>query len=157
MAKFKFMELVDPSDLVTAKLADSVVDADVGKPVKLNPNLPDTYMMCTDGDAIDGFIHSVEPWTADGKTIGTVQIGGRKRVQASAATTLGALVEAGAVAAVGTAETNGLPLVSTHTAVVDNVANAHADLLLPKWKVISSAAADGTVADGDTTVIIEKM
>jgi len=157
MAKFKFMVLVDPSDLVTAKLADDVVDADIGKPVLLDPDLPDTYLMAADGDAIDGFIYSIEPWTADGKVIGTVQVGGRKRCESSGASTLGALVEAGAVAAVGTAETNGLPLVSTHTAVVDTLENVSADLLLPKWKIISSSAADGTVAADDTSVIIEKV
>ncbi|MCK5615533.1 hypothetical protein KAR91_77430, partial [Candidatus Pacearchaeota archaeon] len=112
---------------------------------------------CADGDAIDGFMNSLEPATLDGKQYGTVQTGGRMRVQASAASTLGAYVEAGAVAAPGTAEANGLGLVSTHDMDSTSAATLLADMFQKQWRIISATRVDGTVDDADTSVIIEKL
>jgi len=148
MSKFAFKELVSDGDIITAKLGSDTVansgdlnDNDIGKPVKLSA--ADTYNLCSDGDLIDGFLVAVEPYTADGWAIGSVQISGRKRVELDVtAISIGGAVEAAANAAANTAPTNGLGVVSEHTiAATDHKV----------WRLIS-----GTATDGDTTAIIEK-
>ena len=155
MAKFKFQVLTDVSNYITAKVADAVTDNDVGKSVKLATNTTDTYTICAAGDQIDGFIVGIEPATADGLKLCTINIGGRKRVQISGAANVGDLVEAAAQAAAGTAEANGLPIVAAHTIDTLDTTTLAATMFPKNWRIISANTSDGVVADGDTTVIIE--
>jgi len=124
------------------KINDSGIDDnDLNKPVKLVSS--DTVALCSDGDQIYGFINSVEQRTQDGKTIVGIQDSGRVWVQLSGASSFGALVEAGANAAAGTANSGTKKaIVSTHTKVTATE---------KMWKIIS-----GTFSDGDT-VLIEKQ
>lgn len=175
MAKFKFLPTTNVDGHFSAKLKGALTDADVGKPFKLSVDTTDTYELCADGDFIDAFLVGLEAETADGLKFGTLmgaRLGDRKRVEASGALTVGGLVEAGAVAAAGTAETNGLPLVSAKAAVAADLADsasgaliatsvnallAEAQLAAPKWRVISGNTENGTITTGDTTVIIERI
>lgn len=148
MSKFTFKAMVDERDTTTAKLGtDTVANGgdlnrnDIGKPLKLVA--ADTYSLCADGDQIDGFLMTVEDYTADGYAVGTVQLGGRIRVELDGAVTIGAVVEAAAPAAAKTAETNGLGKVSVHTMLATT---------RKVWRNIS-----GTGLSGDTTCIIEKQ
>lgn len=160
MAKFKMKPTVDVSAYFTAKLKGNVTDADVGKPVKLSIDTTDTYELCADGDGIDAFIAGIEPATADGLHLATLngnKVGARQRVEASGAMTVGDLVEAGAVAAAGTAETNKLALVSTHVMDSTSAATLLADTFNVNWRVISGNTTNGVITTGDTTVIIERL
>ncbi len=148
MAKFTFKALVDERDLITAKLGtDTVANSgdlngnDIGKPLKLTA--ADTYGLCADGDQIDGWLYSVESYTADGYAVGTVQVSGRRRVELSGNSAIGTIVEAAANTARTVAPTNGLGVVSTHT---------HVTATRKLWRVIS-----GTGLSGDTTCIVEKQ
>ncbi|MFA5429358.1 MAG: hypothetical protein WC279_14235 [Sulfurimonas sp.] len=148
MAKFTFKALVDERDLITAKLGtDTVANSgdlngnDIGKPLKLTA--ADTYGLCADGDQIDGWLYSVESYTADGYAVGTVQVSGRRRVELSGDSAIGTIVEAAANTARTVAPTNGLGVVSTHT---------HVTATRKLWRVIS-----GTGLSGDTTCIVEKQ
>jgi len=148
MAKFTFKALVDERDLITAKLGtDTVANSgdlngnDIGKPLKLTA--ADTYDLCADGDQIDGWLYSVESYTADGYAVGTVQVSGRRRVELSGDSAIGTIVEAAANTARTVAPTNGLGVVSTHT---------HVTATRKLWRVIS-----GTGLSGDTTCIVEKQ
>jgi hypothetical protein len=172
MAKFKFMPTVNVDGYFTAKLVGNVTDVDVGKPVRLTTTSPDTYQICADGEAIDAFIVGIEPATADGLHLATLNNRGYVRCEADGAMTIGGLVEAAANAAAGTANAGGLPYVSakavvgadltttasgTQISVAVNLLLAELALATPQWRVVSSAAADGTVLDEDTTVIIERV
>ena len=173
MAKFKFMPTVNVDGYFTAKLVGAVTDADVGKPVRLTTTSPDTYQICADGEAIDAFIVGIEPATADGLHLATLNNRGYVRCEADGALAIGGLVEAAANAAAGTANAGGLPYVSAKSVVAAaapatgatvaelatavNAALAALVVATPQWRVVSSAAADGTVLDEDTTVIIERV
>lgn len=154
MAKFKFQATINPDGLFSAKVKGAITDNDLLKPVKLSIDTTDTYELCADGDGIDAFITAIDPATADGLhfcTLSGGRSGDRQRCEASGSMTVGDLVEAGAVAAAGTAETNALPLVSTHAV------SALGDILNINWRVISANTSDGSVTSGDTTVIIERL
>lgn len=114
---------------------------DIGKPLKLTAN--STYTICSDGDQIDAFLMGVNEETVDGWAFGTVQVGGKVRVQLSGSSTIGAVVEAAATAAAKTAETSGYGQVSTHTVVTAT---------RKMWRIIGGAS----VADG-AIVTIEKQ
>lgn len=172
MAKFKFKPTINVAGYFSAKLKGAITDNDVGKPVKLSSDTTDTFELCSDGDAIDAFIVAVDPATADGLVFATLNNGGLIRCEASGAMNVGELIEAGAVAAAGTAETNGLPLISTKAAIAADLAidasgtliaasvNALlAEMLLPTsaWQVVSANTADGVVTTGDTTVVIKRV
>lgn len=165
MNSFKMLPRIDDNTYITAKINSAVTDADVGKPVKLSA--ADMYDLCADGDAIDGFLNSVEPHTSGGKVIGTVQIGGRRCVQLSGNVAIGALVEAGGPAALNTAETNKLGKVSTKAAVIADITdaatgaqiaaavNAILDVVIAsrkQWRLVS-----GTGLNGDTTAVVERL
>lgn len=165
MNSFKMLPRVDDNIYVTAKITSAVTDADVGKPMKLSA--ADTYDLCADGDAIDGFLNSVEPHTSGGVTIGTVQVGGRRCVQLSGGVTIGNIVEAAAPAALNTAETSKLGKVSTKAVVNADITDAAtgaqiaaavnaslAELLLvrKKWQLVS-----GTGLTGDLTAVVERL
>jgi len=141
MAKFTSQVNVGENLYRTYKMTTkTVTDADVGKPVKISA--ADTVVICSDGDQIYGFIASVAPATADGKTLVTVMVDGRIWVSLDGASAVGTLVEAAANEAAGTAHTSGYGRVSTHTLVAGTG---------KQWQVISGAGDDGTVA------LIEKL
>lgn len=83
MAKFQMKELVG-LEPITARLgagtgsANRVTDVEIGKTVKLVGD--SRYDLTAAGDQIEGFITSVESYTADDYSIGSVQVTGRKRV-----------------------------------------------------------------------------
>lgn len=172
MAKFKILPNIDVSTYMSAKFSGALTDNDVGKPVKLAVGTTDTYTLCADGDIIDAFIVGLEPATADGLKFGTIHRGPLVRCEASGSMTIGDLVEAGAVAAAGTAETNGLPLVSTRAAVSANITNTATgteiatavNALLAAftkpaagWRVVSGNTSNGSITTGDTTVVIMRL
>lgn len=148
MAKFKISPTTNVTGYLTAKVKGAIVDADMGKPVKLSVDVPDTYELCADGDVIDAFLVSVATATADGLALCTINNQNYVGVQASGASTIGAFVAAAAPAAIGTAEANGVGVVSTHTPLVTDSA---------KWRIVSANTSDGTVADGDSDVVIERV
>jgi len=82
MAKFSYGEhLTSAAHIISAKLGTTVakmVDADVGFPVKLGAD--STFVKCTDGDQIEAFVKSVEPWTVEEHSFGGVMTGGFKEV-----------------------------------------------------------------------------
>lgn len=83
MAKFQMKELVG-LEPITARLgagtgaANHVTDVEIGKTVKMVGD--SRYDLTAAGDQIEGFITSVESYTADNYSIGSVQVTGRKRV-----------------------------------------------------------------------------
>ncbi|EOV8094037.1 TPA: hypothetical protein NGR52_004192 [Vibrio parahaemolyticus] len=77
---------------------------DIGKAVKFSGT---TMVLCADGDEIVGVVESVEPYTNDGHSVGTVKKSGRAKVKNAGAGALavGDLVVAAAQPALGTAGT----------------------------------------------------
>lgn len=98
MAKFSYGEhLTTAEAIVSAKLGTSqakLTDADVGKPVKMTAD--STYGLCSDGDQIEGFVRSVEPFTVEGTSFGGVQIAQFKTVTVDGAIAIGDYVVAAA-------------------------------------------------------------
>lgn len=167
MAKFKMSALVGDGDVISAKLGASanapLLDADIGKPVKLGA--ADTYVLCTDGDVIDGFLVGINPDTQAGYAFGSVQIGGFVACELDGNCAIGSLVECGTIAAVGTAEANGLPVVSIRAVVADIADDAAGALIATAVNaLIANAAApdsgwqlvSGTGLDEDVTAVIKK-
>lgn len=142
----------------------SIDDSDIGKPVKMTAT--DVVGLCSDGDAIFGFIDAIEPSTADGYPLVTVVTAGRVWVILDGDSAVGTLVEAAANTAAGAAKAGDWGLVSTKAAVAADLAvdasgtliaasvNALlAEALLPvkQWMVISGTGLD------EATVLIEKQ
>lgn len=151
--------IVGHNQIETYKCSSAVTDNDIGKPVKLSAS--DTVALCSDGDAIYGFINSVEVHTEDGSKVVGVQVRGRKWVLLSGSMAVGALAEAAANTAAGTANAGDFALVSTKAVVnadiTDSATGAQiaaavnallADALLPKpgWRMIYGAGTTGTEA-----------
>ena len=114
MAKFKMKEVI-AAGAVTARLgansgsANWVNDKEIGKLVKLVGD--SQYNLCNAGDPIEGAIVSVESYTADDYSIGSVQTTSRLRVTldgeqadpgAAATLAIGDYVVTGTVVAKGT-------------------------------------------------------
>lgn len=82
-------------------------DYDLGKPVKYST--ANNFVLCSDGDDIDGFIYSIEPFTVNaGYSFGSVLTEGRFVVEVAAGSAQLAvrdLVIAAAQTAIGTAGT----------------------------------------------------
>ena len=87
MAKFKMTQNIDSAARVTTRLgvgsvnttpANAYTDKEIGKFVKLSGT--DAHVLCAVGDPIQGFITSVESYTTDDFSIGTISQNGRKRV-----------------------------------------------------------------------------
>lgn len=157
MASFKLVPLVDPSQVQSCLLgADTVanggglVDADIGKPVKLVAT--DRYAICADGDEIAGFVASIEPASVGGYTFGTIRKGPFVAVELDGAAAIGTLVEAAAPAANGTAEANGLPKVSVHVEDITSVTTLRDTTFKTNYRVVS-----GTGLTGDTTAVVERV
>lgn len=148
MAKFRLLPTVNVDGYFTAKVKGDIADVDVGKPVRLSTDVPDTYQLAADGETIDAFIVGIDPATADGLHLCTLNERGRVRCEADGALTIGGFVEAAANAAAGTANTNGLPIVANRATAVAGVAT---------WRVVSGITSDGDVADEDTYVVVERV
>lgn len=121
MPKFKMVELIDSTDVITARLgpgtftasaANIYTDKEVGKLVKLVG--ANRYALCAAGDAIEGRITSIEVGRNDDYSFGGVAVTGKFRevvldgLQATPGTgvvAIGDYVVCGSVVAQGTALT----------------------------------------------------
>ncbi len=126
------LPLVGMQDNVTYKIVGAITDADVGKAVKMSAT--DTVTLCSDGDAIYGFINSVEVGTEAGLVVVGVCVKGRVRVTLDGTVAIGAMVEAGAQTAAGTAKVGNWANVAAHTAAAGD----------KNWMLISGAGTDTT-------------
>ncbi len=157
MSSFKIMPVVDPSQVQSCLLGSdtvansgNLVDADIGKPVKLVAT--DRYDLCDNGDEIEGFINSIEPASVGGYSFGTIRKGPFIAVELDGDAAVGSLVEAAANGAAGTANANGLPIVSAHTEVITTVTTLRDTTFKHNYRVVS-----GTGLDGDLTAVVERV
>ena len=116
-------------------LTYATADADIGKPVKLSTTA-NCVELCDDGDAIYGFIDSIEVSTSNGRVVASILEKGCCHVTASTLVAIDTIVEAGANAAAGTKPTS-WGVVSTHTPAAGE----------KTWRALTSAA------DGEDFVI----
>lgn len=118
-------------------------DEEVGKCVKLGTS--NNYELAADGNEIEGVLVAIEPNTVNqGWSFGSVQRDRRFNAVLDAGetgVTVGALVVAGAQAAVGTGNASGYPVVAV------GAPTTH------KWRVIR-LLTDG---EAGSTVVIEKV
>jgi len=123
MSTFTFnMKVNDPfADITDAALGTAGQgwgDSEVGKAVKLST--ANNYVLCTDGDEIEGFVVAIEPNTVNGGvSFGAVQRNGRMLAVLAAGVTnatVGMYVVAAAQEAVGTQVNSNRPLVKPGTA-----------------------------------------
>ena len=158
MAKFKFGQIVDSTDVITARVADGtgdsnqLTDADVGKFLKLAGD--SQYGLCAVGNEIEGVLLAANyNAPVDGYNLGSVTTGGdplRIKVtfdglQATPGTgtiALGDYVVCGTVVARGTSLSGAYPKVCKATAAATGI--------VYKWRVVS---LDGTGAVGQTGLI----
>ncbi len=132
MANVQILPKVGENDRREWRITDAgVTDADVGKPVGLDVSDVVSVELAADGDLVYGFVDSVEQGTDGGKTVVTVLEQGSCRVTASGTIAKGALVEAAANTAAGTASV-AWGIVSSHTAAAGE----------KNWMALT-AAADG--------------
>jgi len=157
MPKFIFTELVDISDIVTARLgagtgaANNLTDKEVGKLVKLAGD--SRYDLCAVGNEIEGRVAAVEVATLDAYTIGSVQKEGRFEVtfdglQATPGTGVVALLDyvvCGTPVVKDTALASGVPAKVCKATAAGNTLNH-------KWRVVSLGSA-GTGAVGTLGLI----
>jgi len=122
---------------------DGWTDTEVGKCVKLGT--ANNYVLCADGNEIEGVCISMEPITVNsGFSFGTVQKDRRMNAVLDTGETgvaVGDLVVAGAQAAVGTANSSGYPVVATGTPTTH------------KWRVIRLL----TAGEAGDIVVIERI
>jgi hypothetical protein len=159
MTTFVFNESVTDAmkDTVSAALgaaaSSGIGNNDLNKAYKAGT--AQNYVPATDGDAIEGFLTAIEPFTVNnGFVFGSIQRRGRKVVQNGAAqATLGVgdYVVAFTQAAIGTA---GLAQVkkATATAAADDGALNQAGLFA--WRVIRIVTGTGVALD---QVLIERV
>jgi hypothetical protein len=159
MATFKFRQLVNSplANIRTAKLgvnaATTLGSVDVGKSVKLDDE--DNYVVCADGDYIDGIVVAVSSGGTVGlANLGSVQLNREIQVQVAANQSgnvaVGEFLVAGTPLAIGVA---GLAQVKNIAAPANEAA-----LVLaygqPNWRVLSIVS--GTGAAGDT-ILMERF
>ncbi len=134
-------------------------DKEIGKAVKLAGL--DNYVLCADGDELEGVVLAIEPGTIDnGFSYGSVQKDGRVIAinTGSGALTVGTYVVASAQAALGTANATGgnnfdpCPQVEAGSAGVPGTSFAVPATY--KWRVISLLGGNGAV---NSAVLIEKQ
>lgn len=153
MSTFVFnVKVNDPfADITDAALGTSGQgwgDEEIGKAVKLST--ANNYILCSDGDPMEGFVVAVEPNTVNsGVSFGSVQR--NKRVVAildtgESGVTVGTVVCAGAQAAVGTANTSNCPIVAVEAVPGTSAGNF-------KWRVIR--LIDG--GDAGDKVLLERI
>ncbi len=163
MTDFVYNEKVTDAikDTVSAALGSAAAQGyssnDLGKPVKMGT--ANNYVLCADGDPIEGFVAAIEPFTVNqGFAFGAVQRGGRKlaEVAAGATVTILGTVIAGAQTAAGTVSTgaDALPKVKPATATAAADDGALTDAGLYTWRVIRFVT--GTGAAGQT-VLLERV
>lgn len=151
MTDFAFTELVDVSELgiITTALGGGTGSQfgnnDVGKPVKLST--ANNYVLCAQGDQIQGFVNSVSPETVNGGySLGGIQTEGRITAKVGASQsgtlTIGEFAVAETPSALGTAEASFRPLV---------VQGTPADF---KWRVIRLISGTGVAGD---IVLLERV
>lgn len=145
MARFTCTPTVGGNTYETYKMDPAIDDNDIGKPVAA-PAADSLVALCADGGEIYGFIASIEPGLADGKTLVSIQVDGRKYVELSGNAAVGSLVEAAANELKGVAKAGDYGLVSIHARVTDTVANLSTSLFTKNWRVIAGAGTNGTVA-----------
>lgn len=137
--KFNFRTLTHSPERLnvqTAKLGDpeadpyvAFTDDDIGKPVKKGTQ--GNYLLCEEGDAIEGFIDNVDAGgTADGMTLGGVAFcdrGTRKKVVVDSggdSVSVLSYVEAGGNSGAGIANSDGLGVVQVASGAT-------------KWRIVS--------------------
>ncbi len=138
MAGVQILPKVGEGDRREWKIVGSVTDADVGKPVKMSAG-DGQVTVCSDGDAIYGFIDSVERGTDGGLVVVTILERGSCRVSASGTIALGDIVEAGANQAVGTKPTT--------WGVVSTKADVAADLAVDANGTLIAASVNALLAE----------
>ena len=155
MARSTQKPRVGGNNYETWKITGAVTDNDIGKPVKIAST--DLLVLCSDGDPIYGWIATVDSGpvgqgdTADGKVVVTIQTDGRIYAILSGASTFGAIIEAAANTAAGTANAGNFALVSTHAYDDTSATTLMNSLVEKQWKIISGAVTDGA------TVLLEKQ
>lgn len=134
MSTFAYGEhLTQAEHIISAKLGATnakMVDADVGHPVKLAAD--SRFDKCSDGDAIEGFVRSLSPFTVQDSSFGSVQIGGFKAVTAYGAIAIGDYVVA----------STGGKVKKAGTMTAD--ATTHPKYL---WRYVSGAVGVGATSD----------
>jgi len=150
MSTFAFnVKVNDPFASITeaalgATTGEGWGDEEVGKAVKLGA--ANNYVLCSDGDDIEGVVVSVEPNTVnEGFSFGSVQSDRRMLAvldTGETAVAVGATVVAGAQEAVGTQTNGGKVVVATGAGVAF------------KWRVIRLVSGTG---EAGATVLIERL
>jgi hypothetical protein len=161
---FQFAPYIPAERVESARLGISashkLTDNDVGKPVKIGT---DAFYLCSDGDYIDGFVNSIEPFTVDGYSFGGVVREGRfyAIVDANDSLALGDVVVSGANTAYTVAKAGAYPVVtSAADLVLNDAAEGAKDVTLPgnpykyHWRVVSLLGDAGTAG---CTVLIERI
>lgn len=151
----------DNQPVVTAKLGtvgNYFSDADRGKAVKLIGD--SNYGVCVAGDPIEGFVSSVENFTADNQTVGSVRVGpsGNKKeaLIATAGWAIGNYVVADAQAALGTNNDAATQFPRPKVKLTADQTSATIQALTFKWRII--AALDGTtIGQANGVVVIERV
>ncbi len=166
MSNFAFnVKVMDPevADVTDAALGTSGQgwkDSEVGKAVKLAA--ANNYVLCTDGDEIEGFVAAIEPNTVNaGYSFGAVQRRGRIQAVLAAGVTnaaVGMFVVAAAQEAVGTQVNGNKPLVkpgvaaaqsgTTPFAYTERTPNTH------MWRIIRLVSGGD---DAGGIVLIERV
>lgn len=167
---FQFQPTVPSGRVASAALgADAnskLNDKDVGKPVKIGSS--DTYVLCADGDELEGFLYGVEPNTVNnGFSFGSVltcNLGDRVVAinKGGSSIAVGAYVLAAAQAARNTANTAGATSASGLEPcpyIKAGVANNTTGPVFQspgtfRWRVVSLLGGSGAV---DSEVLIERV
>lgn len=165
MTAFSFRPLVnDPSaDIISAALGnntDQFDTVDVGQAVKLD-STGSTYVQCADGDEMEGFVISVEPFNVNsGFSFGSVQRD--KRVKAQVAANEGGTLAIGDHLVIGTpialGTASGYPQVKAGVAAAQDGTTPFAYTeRTPNtfiWRVIEILTGTGVAGD---LVLIERV
>lgn len=148
MARSKVEIGQKPSDVqfnLTVMLGDAaaqIKDADVGKAVKLVGRA--RYAIAADGDELEGNIQSIENFTAETYTVGTIRNGGYMEALLVGAANIGDYVVCAAQAALGTAnDASRFPRPKVK-ATADQTAATLRDIK-HKWRIVDGTTTDGSV------------
>ncbi len=148
MASVQILPKVGENDRREWRITNSgITDADVGKPVTM-PTTTLAVTLAVDGDAIYGYIDSVERGTDGGSTVITVLEHGSCRVTASGTIVKGAMVEAGTNTAAGTASVS-WGIVSAHVLDDTTTTTLVSSTFAKNWMALTGAA------DGETLVVTQ--
>ena len=146
--KSKVMIGQKPGDVqynVTAKLgtaANQITDADVGKAVKLVG--AGRFAVAADGNELEGNIQSIENYTAETYTVGTVRTGGFMEAILVGAANVGDYVICAAQAALGT-KNDAMAFQRPKVKATADQAAATISALKFKWRIVDGATTDGSV------------